>query len=477
MRTSSIVTKASLVAATLTWGVAAHAAPRHDICADVGDSFAFGVSSYGSLRDWAPEARSEYGAEFKFLYVYILADGMDDPANFEEWYVRPFADAAVEMEAIPVFTFYQLLDLGEAAGYQGSEAEIVQQAIADSGVMNTYFEHFVWLLEIAQSYEPPVIVHVEPDSWGFMMWAMGMEGNDDATSVSVAVESSGHPDLGGFSNHAGGLGQALLALRDQYAPDVRLGWHASNFRVGTRPEVVTSFYASMGDWDVLVGEHPHVEAEGADWWDEWDPERLDINLTWLSTVVQGAGVPLIFWQMPIGAEDWHLLGDPNDLSTLERFAEAGAVALLFEQIAHRGETDPDLIRASGALGDTPPADSLAGGTAANMRDRVATYSQNPLVWPEGSICSSGVETGDPGNPSTTPNEVEPPPDDDDASADADSDDGGCSCRAGRAPLPSVPVALGLLGFMGGLRLVSRRRCRGRLSSAEGLGSPEDRCAE
>ncbi len=461
MHAISAAAVTTLVAAALTFGTRAHAAPRHDICADVGDSFAFGVSSYGTLRDWAPEARSEYGAEFQFIYVYILAGGMDDPETFEEWYVRPFAEAAIDMDAIPVFTFYQLLDLGVRADYEGSEAEIVQRAIADPGVMNTYFEHFVWLLEIAQSYEPPVIVHVEPDSWGFMMWAMGIEGNDDATSVPVAVESSGHPDLGGFANHAGGLGQALLALRDQYAPDVRLGWHASNFRVGTRPEVVTSFYASMGDWDVLVGEHPHVEAEGADWWEEWDPERLDINLTWLSTVVEGAGVPLIFWQMPIGAEDWHLLGDPSDLFTLGRFAEAGAVGLLFEHIAHRGETDPDLIRASGALGDTPPADSLAGGTAADMRDRVAAYSQSPLLWPDGSICSTGVTTGDPGNPSTTPNEVEPPPEsgDDDAGADGDSDDGGCSCRAGRGEVPGAPVRLMLLGLVGALRARARGRRR------------------
>jgi hypothetical protein len=452
---------AALVAATLALGADAEAAPRHDICADVGDSFTFGVSSYGALREWAPEARSEYGAEFEFLYVYILADGMEDPQNFEEWYVRPFAEAAIDMDAIPVFTFYQLLDLGRGAGYSGSEAEVVQQAIADPGVMNTYFEHFVWLLEIAQSYDPPVIVHVEPDSWGFMMWAMGIEGNDDATSVPVAVESSGHPDLGGFSNHAGGLGQALLALRDQYAPDVRLGWHASNFRVGTRPEVVTSFYASMGDWDVLIGEHQHFEADEAAWWDDWDPDRLETNLTWLSTVVEGAGVPLILWQMPIGTEDWHLLGDPSDLSMLERLAQAGAVALLFEQIAHRGEADPDLIRASGELGNTPPADSLAGGTAADMRDRVAAYSQNPLLWPEGSICSTGVTTGDPGNPSTTPNEIEPPPEteDDGAGADADSDDGGCSCRAGRGQTPGVPALWGLLGFLGGLGVVLRRRRR------------------
>jgi hypothetical protein len=454
------------------------AAPRHDICRDLGDTFAFGVSSYGDLRDWAAEANNQYGADFRLLYVYILAGGMDDPDNFEQWYVRPFIEAAQAIDAIPVLTFYQLLDLGRAADYEGTEAEVVQQALTDAAVMRSYFDHFVWLLELADQYEPPVIVHVEPDSWGFMMWAMGIEGNDDATSVPVRVEGSGHPELGGFADHAGGLGQALLALRDAHAPSVRLGWHASNFRVGTRPEVVASFYSAMGDWDVLVGEHPHVEPEGADWWEDWDPERLEVNLLWLSTVVEQAGVPLIFWQMPIGASDWHLLENPSEAELLGRFAAAGAVALLFEQLAHRGETDPDQIRASGELGTEPPAGHPAGGTAADMRERVAAYSAAPLPWPEGSLCYTGVETGEPGNPPVAVNPIEAGVGDGatgagdaagsangaDSRGDADGGGDGCGCRSvAERPAASglVPLGVTLAAALAGRRLGGRRGRRRR----------------
>lgn len=406
----------------------ATAAPRHDICGDLGDSFAFGVSSFGSLRQWAPDAQSLRGADFRFLYVYILAGGMENPADFRDWYIVPFIDTARAMDAVPVLTFYQLLNLGEEAGYSGSEADIVADALADSGVMQTYFDHFIWLLELSHDAGPPVIIHSEPDSWGFMMWAMGVEGNDDPTSIPVQVGGSGHPDVAGFEDHAGGLGQALVALRDQYAPAVRLGWHASNFRVGTRPEVVAEFFSHLGDWDVLIGEHPHMEADEATWWDPWDAAAVDINLSWADTLTSSAGLPLILWQIPIGTMDYHLLPAPQDQTMLTRFAEAGIAAVLFEHQPFAGETDLDLIRASGTLGTPPPAGHEAGGTAADMRQRVADYSQSPLPWPADTLCASGIDTVDAGPPPQADGGTPP--------TNGDTDDGcGCASSSGRSALP------------------------------------------
>ena len=382
-------------ACLLGLGSSAQAAPP--FCADVGNSFAFGVSSFGSVRDWAPQAKEQYGADFRFIYVYVLAEGMADPPNFETWYVRPFLDTAEQKGFTPVCTFYQLLDLGKAAGMQGEEAAIVQQVLQDAGLMRTYFENFVWLLQIAAQYPPPVVIHVEPDSWGFMMWAMGIEGNDDPTSVPVQVRSSGHPDLSSCvacDDNAAGLGKALVALRDQYAPEVRLGWHASNFRTGTAPNVVASFYAGMGSWDVLVGEQPHVDPTPTAWWEPWSEEALQTNLQWMSVVTQSAGIPLVLWQMPIGTVDWHLIGNGADLAMLTRFAQVGVVGVLFEHQNFNGVDNPDDYRASGDFGTVPPAEHQdACGTAACMRQRVAGYSSAPLGWPQGSLCASGSGGG------------------------------------------------------------------------------------
>jgi hypothetical protein len=47
----------------------------------------------------------------------------------------------------------------------------------------------------------------------------------DAEGIPVALAAAGHSALTGksFPDTAGGLGQALLYLRDTYAPELRMG--------------------------------------------------------------------------------------------------------------------------------------------------------------------------------------------------------------------------------------------------------------
>ncbi|WP_104981163.1 hypothetical protein [Sorangium cellulosum] len=190
--------------------------------------------------------------------------------------------------------------------------------------------------------------------------------------------------LAGFPDHAGGLGQALLKLRDQYAPSVSMGWHASNFRVGQYPEVVSGFYSSMGDWDVLVGENFHLSTDESTWWEPLDEELVSANLSWLQTVTSSAKVPMIAWQQPIGTTDYHFFDGNRTL--LERFAAAGLGGVMFELL---GSGDPDDFRATGELGAVPPSQSTAGGTAAELRARQSAYSESQLAWPAGSPCAQG----------------------------------------------------------------------------------------
>lgn len=360
--------------------------PNGSVCDSLGEMFRFGVSSYGSLRQWAIDANQIHGADFRYLYVYILDGGMDDPQDFRDWYIVPFIEATESIGATPFFTFYQLLDIGRRHGHSGSEADVVKGCIEDPSCMSDYFESFVWFLGILDEQAPDAVVHVEPDSWGFMMWAMGVEGNDDPRSVTVQVRGSGFGDVSGFDDNAAGLGRALLSLRNRYAPDVRMGWHASNFRVGTRPEVVSAFFAEMGPWDLLVGESMHNEPDPARWWMPWDDGMTATNLTWIAAVTQSAGLPMILWQLPIGSWDFHLVGNDAEPTMLERHAEAGVIAALFEHINHTGEDEPDLVRAGGDFGAVPPEESGAGGTAGDMRDRMAAYAENPLPLPSTVPC-------------------------------------------------------------------------------------------
>jgi hypothetical protein len=381
---------------------ASRAAPRHDVCADLGPTLAVGISSFSSAGDWLVEAHDTYGVEWRLVYVYLVPPG-DDLEGYR-WFIVHKAEVARSVGALPVYTFYQLLQIGQGEGLTGSEPEVVQAVLASQPLMRTYFDNFILVLQTVADIPPPVIVHVEPDSWGFMMWAMGIEGNDDPASVPVQVAGSGHPDVSGFPDNAAGLGQALVALRDAYAPQARLGWHASNFRVGTRPEVVASFFSQMGDWDALVGEHPHNELDETRWWEPWDETLVETNLQWFAGVTGPSGLPILLWQLPIGTEDWHLFGNDGDTAMLRRFAEAGVVGLLFE---HQGPgDDPDAFRALGELGTTPPADSGAGGTAADLRARLAVYSSSPLPWPGASPCYGTAPADDEAGESVD----DPPPD-------------------------------------------------------------------
>ncbi|WP_437960420.1 hypothetical protein WME76_12785 [Sorangium sp. So ce119] len=378
-----------LLAAASLCAEVAHAAPAHALCNDLGPTLGVGVSSFSAAGDWPAVAAQEHGVDWRFLYLYVLPT--DDPEPDVQSYLLSKIELASSLGAMPVFTFYQLLQIGQRAGVAGSEPDVVQKVLGDRDRMREYFDNFVLVLRTSAMAGVPVLVHVEPDSWGFMMWAMGVEGNADATSVPVAVASSGHPDVAGFPDHAGGLGQALVKLRDQHAPSVRLGWHASNFRVGARPEVVTGFYSSMGEWDVLVGENFHLNVDDAVWWEPWDESLLQANLSWLEAVTSSAGVPFLSWQERIGTTDWHLFS--GDRKMLERFAAAGLGGVMFELL---GSGDPDDFRASGPYGAVPPPGSTAGGTAADMRARLAAYSENPLAWPAGSPCAQAGGAGSSG---------------------------------------------------------------------------------
>ncbi|MCP4712250.1 MAG: T9SS type A sorting domain-containing protein [Planctomycetes bacterium] len=354
--------------------------PAHNICEDIGENFSFGLSIFSAAGNWIVEAsQAPYNIDWRFGYFYISQITTESAARY---FIHLRSDTAEEAGAIPVITFYRLLNIGEDEGYTGNEAQIVQSCLQDQSAMYTYFENMKIVLSILAERDNPSIVQVEPDSWGFMMWAMGIQGNDDATTVPVQVNGSGHPDVQGFSNHAGGFGQALLHMRDMYAPEVRMGWHASNFRVGQNPEVVTGFYSSMGDWDVIFSEPPHMVTLGDSWCEPWNEvTQVPNNLNWLSTVSQSAGVPILIWQTFIG-EDYHYFGDwPNNQLNLSRMAEAGVAGMMFH---HLGNGDPDDFI---GYSQGPPCENI-DGTAADLRDRLIDYTSAPLLLPDGTPCGT-----------------------------------------------------------------------------------------
>jgi MYXO-CTERM domain-containing protein len=385
---------AAVGAATLFAAWSAVAAPKHDVCADIGPSLGLGISSYGSAEGW-PEKAEANGVPWKFLYYYVFPS-QDTAANVGA-FIAAKAQVASGLHATMVITFYDLLKRGTSAGVtaragaQDSEADVVQQVLADPTLMKGYFDGFVVVLKAAANAGVPTMVHVEPDSWGFMMWAMGVEGRKDPTTLPVAVVGSGQADLAGqsFSDDAAGFGKALLHLRDQYAPGVRLGWHASNFRAGSGGDVVAAFYSGMGDWDAIVTEDPHVLRDPTAWWLPLDANAVDANVAWFEAVSQAARLPILMWQVPIGPFDFHFFGEGGaGEAVLSRFEAAGLAGMMWEQ---QGTGDPDTFRGIGLA--TPPSSSAAGGTALDLRTRLAAFEQSAPAFPPGSPCAPAASSG------------------------------------------------------------------------------------
>ncbi len=363
------------------------AQPKYNICNDLGNTILFGIMENGGNEQWIQKTHFQDNVDWGLGYFYHTGIFNTTQDSIDTYYiVKRRADSIHNINAIPMVTFYKLLILANQYSYSGTEAEKVQAVLKNPTAMKQYFETLRLMVTILNSLPYTTICHVEPDSWGFMMWAFGIEGNNNPQSVEVKVGSSGHPDLVGFPDNASGFGQALLRLRDIYGPKVRMGWHASNFRVGTKAHIISGFYngvnganSGVGKWDVLVGEHPHMRSNGTNWWNNWEQALVDSNLNWFKHVSSTTGVPFILWQFPHGEMDYNIVGNNNSTTMVQKFAESGVRAFLFEHQNFQGDNnnDPYTWRPSGENGILPPAGNPAGEPRmSNTIVRMQNYTQN-----------------------------------------------------------------------------------------------------
>ena len=452
----------ALAAALVAITTSAGASPAHDVCADLGDTFAVGISSYSSALGW-PEKAAANGVKWSFLYYYVTPDWDPGLADF----IASKATIAKGLSATMVITFYNLYARGVAAGLPEctSDSPCVKAVLARPDLMKAYFDEFVDVLKAAKKAEDEgvtTLVHVEPDSWGFMMWTFGTDGQTDATRVPVMVKSSGHADVAAFSDDASGLARSLLALRDQYAPATRMGWHASNFRAGLRPEVVTSFYSTLGDWDVIVTEEPHIVTDATHWWNGLDTNLITANTNWFATVSSATHLPILIWQEHIGAMEYYLFADPGGPALLRSWMASGVAGMMWEQQCYGGTcsdpSNPDSFRGvaddDSTLLSAPPS-SFGTGAAIDLRQDLAKYQLAPIAWPAGSICArshadAGVAVTDSGAA-------------DAAQLVSPANGSGCGCRIGvgyqwtRVPWVASLMALVFMAAAARRRRASTRR--------------------
>lgn len=324
-------------------------------------------------------------APFGYRYQY-LAGGVDE--SWTAWGGgRPVAsDYIQESRAagmIPVFTYYNAV---QSAPADGEDDVRVFAALERPSIMRRYFADLTtfFMQAAAAAGSGPVILHVEPDLWGFGQRASP----SGPAQVAVAVASTGLMGFDSFPDTLAGFAQAIVSLRDRLAPGVLLGYHVSTWasghdfvyedppdgRVRRLAEDTAAFYRALGaPFDLLFAEFSdrdagfkeHIYGDGGASW--FTPEDFRRHALWISTLTSGLGLRAILWQIPYGNTQlrsmdntWNhfqdnrvewLLGERGD-EHRAAYAASGVIALLFGRGAD-GATDASDAAADGITNPPP----------------------------------------------------------------------------------------------------------------------------
>ena len=375
----------------------------------------FGLSNLDI--DWMKNSGVPWGYRFQYL-----AGGVNTTGNWLTWQdmALPPGQFAVDYMAssttapanyIPVFTWYQLLQSLPSTG--ASELDRDYSNLNNASTMSSYYSSFKILMQKAGAYGRQVVVHVEPDFWGYMQ--QKAEGGA-ASSVSARVRSSGFAEAAAFPDNLVGFASELKYLRDTYAPDALLAVHASmwsssiDIASNTSPNVnptaeadkTAAFLNSTGTWDAVFND---VDDHNAAWWELascgsppcvnqyfthwWDPSNVKFPnfaryLTWVGELHNRTALPQVVWQVPMGNQYFLTMNNtcghfqdnvaPYFIKHADQLFNAGLIAVLFGP-ANDCQTDNEDARQDGTTnnGGRPTTDTLGGCNACNT---------NTSTWPD-----------------------------------------------------------------------------------------------
>jgi hypothetical protein len=325
-------------------------------------------------------------APFGFRYQY-LAGGVNTGSGWSTWnpdgtFASMYVHDSWSHGTVPVLTYYMLLQSSPRAG---DEARTDLAHLRDPALMRAYWDD-VRLLFARVRGAKPVVVHVEPDLWGYLEQA-----NATALASSFAKQ--------------------WLALRNQLAPNAILAWHLSTW--GTKHDIVyedppdarvrvyasesARWYRSLGArFDVAFGEFSDrdagfkakIDGNPRTWFTPADFHR---HVLYVDTFVRAAGVRIVLWQIPLGNtkmralnNEWNHFQDNRvewlfggSRAHLQAYARAGVVAFLFGRgadgatcacdAAKDGVTNPEPVN-----GNSRPSLS-ADDDGGYFKERVRAY--------------------------------------------------------------------------------------------------------
>ena len=168
---------------------------------------------YGLFNGDLSQMHSEVPYDYRYQY---LAGGANTGEGWQSWgtnYAGNYVSQSRQRGYIPGFVYYMIL--------QSAPSYDEYSNLNNATTMRSYYTDFKTLMQ-QMNDGGAGFVNVEPDLDGVMM-QNSSNTNDDAALQPTKVGGSGMPELAGMPDNFRNYWQALVKLRDLYAPHVVLG--------------------------------------------------------------------------------------------------------------------------------------------------------------------------------------------------------------------------------------------------------------
>jgi hypothetical protein len=249
----------------------------------------------GMADDPGGAASLRRAGSFGFRYQY-LAGGVNTGQGWATWnpggsFASTYVRDSWSHGVLPVLSYYMLLQSKPGGG---DEAHADLANLQNAQTMASYWADVQLLLRRVRGSKS-VVVHVEPDLWGYL---------EQANATGLASP----------------FARRWIALRDQLAPNVMLAYHMSGW--GTKHDIASedpsdatvrayaaqsaafyralraSFDISFEDFsDRDAGFYAKINGNPNTWFGPGDFHR---HLLYAQTFVRLAGVRMVAWQIPLG---------------------------------------------------------------------------------------------------------------------------------------------------------------------------------
>jgi len=235
------------------------------------------------------------------------------------------AEAAGQIPMVVYYTFYRTI---------GEGALTREMLVNVDNNIRDYFDDFRFMLQVVNEYQQrsnkPVMLHIEPDLWGYAQ--QGAAGRSSPRNVRAEVRSTSRGDCGAMEDNFAGFGKCMLQMARTYAPLASVGLMASGWSTGVdinlEPRLLnveaiahsTAAYLNhfrlgedLGDFLVVefsdrdadfYRENPDNEPRGSQ--DRWyrtaegPYPNFPRTFAWGKVLAETLELPLVWWQIPMG---------------------------------------------------------------------------------------------------------------------------------------------------------------------------------